>query len=163
MAGRPLPISWTKRARIQIYVRRDAVGEAAFDLWKLLDIGDFVGVEGPVFRTRTGEMTVKAQAFEMLSKAVRPLPVPKEEVIDGEKVVHDAFSDPELRYRRRYLDLTLNPEVKDVFRKRTATFSAIREFFRRDGVSWKPTRPFCSRCTAAPLRGRLQRITMRWI
>ena len=119
--------------RIQIYVRRDAVGEAAFDLWKLLDIGDFVGVEGPVFRTRTGEMTVKAQAFEMLSKAVRPLPVPKEEVIDGEKVVHDAFSDPELRYRRRYLDLTLNPEVKDVFRKRTATFSAIRDFFDATG------------------------------
>lgn len=119
--------------RIQIYVRRDAVGEAAFDLWKLLDIGDFVGVEGPVFRTRTGEMTVKAQAFEMLSKAVRPLPVPKEEVIDGEKVVHDAFSDPELRYRRRYLDLTLNPEVKDVFRKRTETFSAIRDFFDARG------------------------------
>ena len=119
--------------RIQIYVRRDAVGEEAFDLWKLLDIGDFVGVEGPVFRTRTGEMTVKAQAFEMLSKAVRPLPVPKEEVKDGEKVVHDAFGDPELRYRRRYLDLTLNPEVKDVFRKRTATFSAIRDFFDARG------------------------------
>jgi lysyl-tRNA synthetase class 2 len=119
--------------RIQIYVRRDAVGEKAFDLWKLLDIGDFVGVEGSVFRTRTGEMTLKVHALELLSKAIRPLPVPKEEVKDGQRVVHDAFSDPELRYRRRYLDLTLNPDVKDVFRKRTATFSAIRNFFDARG------------------------------
>ena len=119
--------------RIQIYVRRDAVGEKAFDLWKLLDIGDFVGVEGSVFRTRTGEMTLKVHALELLCKAIRPLPVPKEEVKDGQRVVHDAFSDPELRYRRRYLDLTLNPDVKDVFRKRTATFSAIRNFFDARG------------------------------
>ncbi len=119
--------------RIQIYVRRDAVGEKAFDLWKLLDIGDFVGVEGPVFRTRTGEMTLKVHALELLSKAIRPLPVPKEEVKDGQRVVHDAFTDPELRYRRRYLDLTLNPDVKDVFRKRTATFTAIRNFFDARG------------------------------
>ena len=119
--------------RIQIYVRRDTVGDRKFDLWKLLDIGDFVGVEGSVFRTRTGEMTVKAHGLELLSKAVRPLPVPKEEVKEGRRVVHDAFSDPELRYRRRYLDLTLNPDVKDVFRKRTATFSAIRDFFDARG------------------------------
>ncbi len=119
--------------RIQIYVRRDTVGERQFDLWKLLDIGDFVGVEGPVFKTRTGEMTVKARGLELLSKAVRPLPVPKEEVKDGQRIVHDAFSDPELRYRRRYLDLMLNPDVKDVFRKRTATFSAIRNFFDARG------------------------------
>lgn len=119
--------------RIQIYVRQDVVGEAAFKLWRLLDIGDFVGVAGPVFRTRTGEITVQAQRLDLLSKSVRPLPVPKEEVRDGKRIVHDAFSDPELRYRRRYLDLALNPDVRAVFKKRTAIVAAIRRFLDARG------------------------------
>ena len=114
--------------RIQIYVRLDVVGESAFRLWRLMDIGDYIGVRGPVFRTRTGEVTVQVQHLELLSKAVRPLPVPKEETRDGERVVHDAFSDIELRYRRRYLDLALNSDVQEVFRKRSAIVSAIRTF-----------------------------------
>ena len=119
--------------RFQIYVKLDVVGEETFGLWRLLDIGDFVGVAGPVFRTRTGEMTVRVRKLEILSKAIRPLPVPKEEVKDGERVVHDAFSDIELRYRRRYLDLALNPEVREVFRKRTRVISSIRRFLDERG------------------------------
>ncbi len=114
--------------RFQIYVKLDVVGERLFDLWRLLDIGDFVGVMGPLFLTRTGEMTVEVRQLDLLSKAIRPLPVPKEEMRDGERVVHDAFADVELRYRRRYVDLALNPDVQDVFRKRTAIVSAIRRF-----------------------------------
>ena len=114
--------------RFQIYVKLDVVGERLFDLWRLLDIGDFVGVRGPLFLTRTGEMTVEVRQLDLLSKAIRPLPVPKEEMRDGERVVHDAFADVELRYRRRYVDLALNPDVQDVFRKRSAIVSAIRRF-----------------------------------
>lgn len=116
------------RGRIQIYVRMDVVGKMGFELWKLLDIGDFIGVFGVVFLTRTGEVTVKVRRLELLSKAVRPLPVPKEEMQDGKRVIHDAFNDVELRYRRRYLDLALNPETQEIFRKRAAVVSAIRKF-----------------------------------
>ncbi len=121
------------KGRLQIYVKLDVVGETAFDLWKLLDIGDFVGVQGPVFRTRTGEISVHVNKLFLLSKAVRPLPVPKEEVRDGQRIVHDAFSDVELRYRRRYLDLALNPAVQQVFRKRSAIVSSIRAFLDARG------------------------------
>ena len=114
--------------RFQIYVKLDIVGEEAFALWKLLDIGDFLGVTGKVFRTRTEEPTVEVHRLELLSKAIRPFPVPKEEIKDGKRVVHDQFVDKELRYRRRYLDLALNPDVCDVFKKRSAIVSAIRRF-----------------------------------
>jgi len=114
--------------RFQIYVKLDVVGEEAFALWKLLDIGDFVGVTGTLFRTRTDEMTVEVRQLEILTKAIRPLPVPKEEVKDGERVVHDQFSDKELRYRRRYLDLALNPDVQAMFKTRSAIVSSIRRF-----------------------------------
>ena len=121
------------QGRIQIYLKLNVVGGVAFELWKLLDIGDFVGVTGPVFRTRTGEITIQVQRLELLSKSIRPLPVPKEEMRDGERVIHDAFSDKELRYRRRYLDLALNPDVQEVFKKRTAIFAAIRKFLNERG------------------------------
>jgi lysyl-tRNA synthetase, class II len=114
--------------RFQIYVKLDVVGEETFALWKLLDIGDFVGVKGTLFKTRTDEMTIEVHQLDILSKSIRPLPVPKEEVRDGERVVHDQFSDKELRYRRRYLDLALNPDVQDVFKKRSAIVSALRRF-----------------------------------
>ena len=116
------------KGRVQIYIRLDVAGEDAFALWKLLDIGDFIGITGPVFKTRTGQISVQVRQLDLLSKSIRPLPIPKEEIRDGERIVHDQFSDKELRYRRRYLDLALNPDVQAVFRKRSAIVSGIREF-----------------------------------
>jgi lysyl-tRNA synthetase class 2 len=116
------------KGRIQIYVKLDLVGPEAFELWKLLDIGDFIGVRGSVFKTRMGQISIHVTSLILLSKSVRPLPVPKEEIKDGERIVHDAFSDKELRYRRRYLDLALNADVQAVFRKRSAIVSAVRAF-----------------------------------
>jgi lysyl-tRNA synthetase, class II len=121
--------------RIQIYLTRDTIcpGEDK-ELYntvfkKLLDIGDFVGVKGYVFRTQMGEISIHAEELTVLAKTLRPLPVVKEK--DGE--VFDAFSDPELRYRQRYVDLVVNNQVKDIFRKRTLVFSAMRNFFNERG------------------------------
>ncbi|MCH8327890.1 MAG: lysine--tRNA ligase, partial [Candidatus Marinimicrobia bacterium] len=98
--------------RQQIYLKRDNVGEEAYaDLFGRVDLGDFLGVQGRVFRTRTGEITVEARTVTMLAKSLRPLPNLKEK--DGE--LFDPFEDKENRYRRRYLDLIANPDVKDVF------------------------------------------------
>ncbi len=121
--------------RIQIYVSRDDIcpGEDK-DFYntvfkKLLDIGDFIGVEGFVFRTRTGEISIHARKITVLSKSLRPLPIVK--MKDG--VAYDAFSDPELRYRRRYVDLIVNPEVRQIFLKRTKLINSMREFFNQHG------------------------------
>ena len=123
------------KGRIQIYITRDDIcpGEEK-ELYnsvfkKLTDIGDFVGIEGFVFRTKTGEISVHAEKFILLSKSLKPLPVVK--MKDG--VAYDKFSDPELRYRRRYVDLLVNDEVRDIFVKRTRTFDAMREFFNGYG------------------------------
>ena len=133
MEKRPLPICGMPRAAFKFTSGLDAVGAEAFALWKLLDIGDFVGIDGPVFKTRTGHITVQVRELILLSKAIRPLPVPKEELRDGERVIHDPFRDKELRYRRRYLDLALNPDVQAVFRKRSTIVSAMREFLDARG------------------------------
>ncbi len=121
--------------RIQIYVSRDEIcpGENK-DLYnvvfkKLLDIGDFIGVRGFVFRTQTGEITIHAQELLVLSKSLRPLPIVK--VKDG--VRYDAFDDPELRYRRRYVDLIVNKGVKDIFIKRTKVYNSMRGYFNSAG------------------------------
>lgn len=122
--------------RIQIYINRDEVcpGEdktlynSLFK--KLLDIGDFIGVTGYVFTTQTGETTIHATSFKLLSKSLHPLPVVKEK--DGE--VFDAFSDPELRYRQRYVDLIVNPNVRDTFIKRTKMITTIRDFLNEHGA-----------------------------
>ncbi|MDD3716921.1 MAG: lysine--tRNA ligase [Candidatus Marinimicrobia bacterium] len=111
--------------RIQLYLSKNDIGDNAYAMFALLDIGDIVGVRGQVMKTRTGEITVKADELTLLSKNIRPLPIVKEK--DG--VVYDAFADKELRYRHRYLDLIVNPEVKDVFIKRAAILRATREFF----------------------------------
>ncbi len=95
---------------------------------ELLDIGDVVGVEGPTFRTRTGEVTVRVARFELLAKSLRPLPFGKEEVVDGETVRHSGFADPEQRYRQRYADLAVHPEVRALFRGRSRMISALRAF-----------------------------------
>jgi len=121
--------------RIQVYISRDDIcpGEDK-ELYntvfkKLLDIGDYVGIEGFVFRTQTGEITVHAQKLTVLAKSLRPLPIVK--VKDG--VTYDAFDDPELRYRRRYLDLIVNEGVKDIFVKRTRVLESMRRFFNEHG------------------------------
>jgi len=114
--------------RVQLYFRRDGLGEGAFAELKLFDIGDVVGVEGPMFRTRTGEATVRVDAVEMLAKSLRPLPFGKEEVVEGEVIRHSGFSDPEQRYRQRYADLAVHPEVRTLFLARSRMTTAIRGF-----------------------------------
>ena len=121
--------------RIQVYISRDDIcpGDDK-ELYntvfkKLLDIGDFIGVNGFVFRTRTGEITVHAQSLLVLSKSLRPLPIVK--VKDG--VVYDSFDDPEMRYRRRYVDLVVNEGVRDIFIKRTKVFNSMRSYFNDHG------------------------------
>ncbi|MFA6234210.1 MAG: lysine--tRNA ligase [Bacteroidota bacterium] len=115
--------------KIQIYAKRDDVGEENYDMVKLLDIGDIIGVTGYVFRTRTGEVSVHAQTLVLLAKSLRPLPVPKEKTDEqGNKVVFDQFTDKELRYRKRPLDLILNPSVKETFVKRSHLIRSMRQF-----------------------------------
>ncbi|MCM1153680.1 MAG: lysine--tRNA ligase [Muribaculum sp.] len=121
--------------RIQVYVSRDDLcpGEDK-DFYnvvfkKLLDIGDFIGVEGYVFRTQMGEITIHARKITLLSKSLRPLPIVK--MKDGK--AYDAFTDPELRYRQRYVDLVVNKGVKEIFLKRTRMFNSMREFFNGHG------------------------------
>lgn len=121
--------------RIQVYIRRDDIcPEGDPTLYntvfkKLLDIGDFVGINGFVFRTNTGELSVHCQRFTVISKSIRPLPVVKEK--DGQ--TFDALTDPEVRYRQRYVDLVVNPKVREVFVKRARIISTMREFFDSKG------------------------------
>ena len=122
--------------KIQVYFNRDEIcpGEDKSlynDVYKhLLDIGDIIGIEGELFNTQVGEMTVKVTNFTLLTKSLRPLPQAK---TDENGVVYDAFNDPELRYRQRYVDLIVNPQVKEVFIKRTKLFNAMRTFFNDAG------------------------------
>ncbi|MBI5474705.1 MAG: lysine--tRNA ligase [Ignavibacteriae bacterium] len=121
------------QGKIQIYLRKDDLGDF-YDSFKLLDIGDIIGVEGFVFRTKMGEVSVHAQRVELLAKSLRPLPIAKETKDEqGNVVVHDQFSDKELRYRQRYVDLVVNPQVKDVFIKRAKIMSAMRSYFEEQG------------------------------
>ncbi len=122
--------------RIQVYISRDDISNDAESTMyntvfrKLLDIGDFIGVRGKVFRTQVGEISVHVSELVVLSKALRPLPVVK---TDADGRIHDAFADPEQRYRRRYVDLTVNDHVKETFVKRTKLFNAMRAFFNERG------------------------------
>ncbi|MFI5250930.1 MAG: lysine--tRNA ligase [Bacteroidota bacterium] len=117
------------QGKIQIYLRKDDLGEI-YDIFQLLDIGDIIGVEGYVFKTKLGEISVHATKFELLAKSLRPLPVVKEKVDEsGNKHIYDPFADKELRYRQRYVDLVVSDGVKDVFIKRTKIIKSIRNFF----------------------------------
>ena len=122
--------------KIQVYFNRDEIcsGEDKTlynDVYKhLLDIGDIIGIEGELFNTQVGEMTVKVTNFKILTKSLRPLPQPR---TDENGVTYDAFNDPELRYRQRYVDLIVNPQVKEVFIKRTKLFNAMRTYFNNAG------------------------------
>ena len=121
--------------RIQVYIRRDDIcPEGDPTLYntvfkKLLDIGDFIGVEGFAFRTNTGELSVHCQKFTVLSKSIRPLPIVKEK--DGQQF--DALTDPEVRYRQRYVDLVVNPKVREVFVKRAKIIATMRNYFNEQG------------------------------
>ncbi|MFZ4582655.1 MAG: lysine--tRNA ligase, partial [Paludibacter sp.] len=123
------------KGRIQVYVSRDDIStEAQPEMYnsvfkKLLDIGDFVGIKGFVFRTQMGEISVHAQELTVLSKSLRPLPIVKYK--DG--VAFDAFEDPEQRYRQRYVDLVVNEGIKDIFLKRTRVYNSMREYFNSEG------------------------------
>jgi lysyl-tRNA synthetase class 2 len=112
--------------RIQLYFRRDELGDAVFAQLDLYDISDVIGVSGPLFRTRTGEVTVRVQTVELLAKSLRPLPFGKEEVVDGQLVRHSAFADGEQRSRQRYADLAVHPEVRALFVARSRMVSAMR-------------------------------------
>ena len=122
--------------RIQLYFNRDEVcpGEdkTMYNtvIKKLLDIGDFVGIKGHVFTTKVGEISINVEGFKVLTKTLRPLPLPK---VDAEGNVHDAFTDPEKRYRQRYVDLVVNPQVKDAFIKRTKLTNSMRDYLNGKG------------------------------
>ena len=123
--------------RIQIYINRDEICPDEDKTFyneifkKLLDLGDFIGVEGKVFKTQVGEISIHVTKLTLLAKALRPLPLPK---IDAEGRIHDAFTDAEMRSRQRYVDLVVNPHVKDTFVKRSKTISSMRRFF--DGFDY---------------------------
>ncbi|WP_330745750.1 lysine--tRNA ligase [Chryseobacterium sp. CP-77] len=124
------------KGKIQVYFNRDEIcpgedKELYNEVYKhLLDIGDIIGIEGELFTTQVGEKTVLVKNFTLLTKALRPLPQAK---TDENGVVHDGFTDPELRYRQRYVDLTVNPQIKEIFVKRTKLFNAMRTFFNDAG------------------------------
>ena len=116
--------------RMQLFVRRDQIGEDSHRIFrKLTDLGDFVEATGELFRTRMGEISLRVNSWRMLSKAISPLPVAKEQEIEGERRRFSAFADVEERYRQRYVDLAVNPEVRQVFRKRAQIVSSLRTFF----------------------------------
>lgn len=115
--------------RIQLLLRLNEVGKEGLETFnQLYDLGDFIQVSGVMFRTRTNEITLRVEKFCMLSKAITPLPAAKDEVVGGEIVRHATLSEPEVRYRQRYADLAVNPEVRQVFRTRAAVIRALREF-----------------------------------
>ena len=116
-----------RSGRLQSYFRRQDLVGADVELLELLDLGDWIGVEGPLFETRTGEITVRVERLQLLSKSLRPLPFGKVEVDEsGERIVHSGFADTEARYRQRYADLAVNPEVRGVFLLRARVVSALR-------------------------------------
>ncbi|MBZ5654106.1 MAG: lysine--tRNA ligase [Acidobacteriia bacterium] len=130
--------------RLQIYVKKDAVGEAGFELWKLLDLGDHIGVRGYLFRTRTGELSIHAEELTFLSKDLLPLP---------EK--WHGLTDVELRYRQRYVDLVMNPEVREVFLKRSKLVQSLRRYFDGHGfveVETPMMQPIAGGAVARPFK-----------
>ncbi len=113
-------------SRIQLYFRRDALGDDVFAQLALYDIGDVIGVSGGLFRTRTGETTIKVESATLLAKSLRPLPYGKDEIVDGTLVRHSGFADPEMRYRQRYADLAVNADVRRRFVARSRMITEVR-------------------------------------
>ncbi len=120
--------------RVQLFFRINELGEEAMNsLKEFFDLGDFIEAEGTMMRTRTGEISLQVAAFRMLAKAITPLPAAKDEVVDGEVVRHATLNDPETRYRQRYADLAVNPDVRQIFRARAGVTRAMREFLDGEG------------------------------
>lgn len=120
--------------RVQIFLRANDLGQEQLDFFnRQFDLGDFIQASGEMFRTRTGEVTLRVESFRMLAKAITPLPAAKDEVVEGEVVRHALLADPEARFRQRYADLAVNPEVRQVFRIRTAIVRALRSFLDERG------------------------------
>jgi len=118
-----------RAGRIQLFFRVNDLGdEKMAELDDYFDLGDFIQASGYMFRTKRGEATLYVEDFKMLAKALRPLPAAKDEVVDGEVIRHALLSDPETRYRQRYVDLAVNPEVREIFKLRASTVSALRQF-----------------------------------
>jgi len=141
-----------RSGKIQVYFRVDDVGADQYEVVKLLDLGDVVGVEGPLFRTKTGEVTVRVKRLTLLAKSLRPLPLGKE---DAQGVRHGELSDPELRARQRYADLAVHPEVRELFRLRAQVVSYVRKFFDARGyleVETPVLQPVYGGATARPFK-----------
>ena len=120
--------------RIQLFLRANDLGQEALELFnREFDLGDFIQAQGEMFRTRTNEITLRVQSFRMLAKAITPLPAAKDEVVDGKVVRHAMLAEPEVRYRQRYADLAVNPEVRDLFIKRSKVIRHLREFLDTRG------------------------------
>lgn len=120
--------------RVQLFLRANELGQDRVDLFNHeFDLGDFVEASGAMFRTRTGEVTLRVTDFRMLAKAITPLPAAKDEIVNGQVIRHAVLADPEARFRQRYADLAVNPEVRDIFRKRAAIVRALRDFLDERG------------------------------
>ncbi len=120
--------------RVQLFFRANELGEEPLELFnREFDLGDFIQAEGEMFRTRTGEVTLRVTAFRMLAKAITPLPPAKDEIVDGQVIQHATLSEVELRYRQRYADLAVNPHVRRIFRLRAAAVRALRQFLDERG------------------------------
>ncbi len=138
--------------KIQVYVKIDTVGADAYEVVKLLDLGDFIGVEGPLFRTKTGEVTLRVERLTLLAKSLRALPLGKEDALG---VRHGELSDPELRARQRYADLAVHPEVREIFHLRARMVSYLRTFFDARGyleVETPVLQPLYGGATARPFK-----------
>jgi lysyl-tRNA synthetase class 2 len=121
------------KGRIQIYLRKDDIGEE-YNAFKLMDIGDVVGIEGYTFKTKTGEISIHVTSLKLLTKSIRPLPIAKETTDEqGNKVIHDQFVDKELRYRQRYVDLIVNPSVREIFQYRSKIITTMRRYLDEQG------------------------------
>jgi lysyl-tRNA synthetase class 2 len=120
--------------RLQLYFKLDELDEERMSLLnENIDLGDFIQAQGTLFRTRTDEITLRVKKFQVIAKSLTPLPAAKEEIVDGERVVHSAFSDPEARYRERYADLAVNSEVREIFRMRAKIIRALQHFLDERG------------------------------
>src|SRR2546429_7217605 len=141
-----------RTGRIQLYFKLDTLGVEPYEVVKLLDLGDVIGVEGPLFRTKTGEVTVRVERLTLLAKSLRPLPLGKE---DASGVRHGELSDPELRARQRYADLAVHPEVREIFRLRARVVSYVRRFLDGRGyleVETPVLQPLYGGATARPFK-----------
>jgi len=120
--------------RIQLFFRADDIGIENLKFFNHeFDLGDFIQASGEMFRTRAGEVTLKVRDFQMLAKAITPLPAAKDEVVEGEVIRHALLADPETRYRQRYADLAVNANIRDIFHKRAAIVKALRDFLDSHG------------------------------